>query len=87
MISALAFAAGFAAGWITRSSLDASRSASVQLVAFGLETIARIKRALAIEREQLEDLVAEAQEAAARRHAERGVERSAAEAAPVEHAA
>jgi hypothetical protein len=87
MISALAFAAGFAAGWMTRSSLDASRSATVQLVAFALDTMTRIKRALAIEREQLEDLVAEAQEAAARRQAERAVDPGAAEAPPVEHAA
>ncbi len=85
MKTALAFAAGFAAGWLTRSTLDPSRSAAAQVVSMALDAAARIKRAVAIEREQLEDLVAEAREAAARRQAER--EGRGAQAAPAERAA
>jgi hypothetical protein len=81
----MAFAAGFAAGWLSRSTLDPSKSAMVQVVAFGLDTVARIKRRLAIEREQFEDLVAEARDVVARRRAERAQE--PAEDAPVENAA
>ena len=87
MRSALAFAAGFAAGWLTRSTVEGSRSATVQLVAFGLDVVERIKRALAIEREHLEDVVAEAQDAVARRRTARAQRRRGPEAATAEHAA
>jgi hypothetical protein len=92
MKSTLAFAAGFATGWLTRSTLDSSKPAAVQIVAFGLDVAGRVKRALAIEREHFEDLVAEAQDAVARRRAERaeeGAERvkEGAEIEPVGHAA
>jgi hypothetical protein len=85
MMHMLAFAAGFAAGWLARSGVDSSKSAVIEVTALGLDTVARIKRALAIEREQLEDLVAEARDLAARRRARRA--RTRAEAEPVEHAA
>jgi hypothetical protein len=85
MMSTLAFAAGFAAGWLSRSAIG-SKSALVQIVALGLDGVARVKRAAAIEREHLEDLMAEARDVVARRRAERARNRVA-EAAPVEHAA
>lgn len=78
----LAFAAGFAAGWLARSTLASSKSGLVHLAALGLDTVARVQRAVAIEREQLEDMVAEARDLAARRRAKR-----AHAEAPVEHAA
>jgi hypothetical protein len=81
----LAFAAGFAAGWLARSAVDSSKSAVIEMTALGLDAVARIKRALAVEREQFEDLIAEARDLAARRRARRA--RARAEAAPVEHAA
>jgi hypothetical protein len=86
MTSTLTFAAGFAAGWLSRSTFDPSKSAVVQMVALGLDAISRIKRRLAIEREQFEDMVAEARDVVARRRAERAREREEEEAA-VEHAA
>jgi hypothetical protein len=79
------FAAGFATGWLTRSTIDSSKSAVVQLVAFGVDAVARMKRAMAIERERLEDLVAEAHDAVARRQARRT--KTHAEETPVENAA
>ncbi len=86
MMSTLAFAAGFAAGWLSRSAIDGPKSAVVQIVALGLDGVARVKRAAAIEREQLEDLVAEARDMVARRRAERARDRVA-EAPAVGHAA
>jgi hypothetical protein len=85
----LAFVAGFVAGWVTRSTFDPARSATVQIVAFGLDVVARMKRMLAVERERFEDLVAEARDEAARRRAARAepLEDLDPEAAPVENAA
>jgi hypothetical protein len=85
MMTMLAFAAGFAAGWLARSATESSRSAVIEVTALGLDTVARVKRAIAIEREQFEDLVAEARDLAARRRARRA--RGRTEAATVEHAA
>jgi hypothetical protein len=51
---------GFASGWIARSTVDSSRQAVVKLVAFGYAAAARARRIFAIEREYLDDLVAEA---------------------------
>lgn len=84
------FAAGFAAGWLGRSVVDPSKSVTVQIVAFGMDTLARIKRAVAVERERFEDLVAEAQDAVARKRAERAEraeERADGVASAAEHAA
>jgi hypothetical protein len=85
MMNMLAFAAGFAAGWLARSAAGSSKSAVIEVTAVGLDTVARIKRALAIEREQFEDMVAEARDLAARRRARRA--RGQADAEAVEHAA
>ncbi len=54
------FAAGVAAGWIARSTVDSSRDAAVRLVELGYLAAERLRRILALEREWLDDLVAEA---------------------------
>lgn len=89
METPFAFVAGFVAGWLTRSTLDPAKSATVQIVAFGLDVVARVRRMLAIERERFEDLAAEARHEAARRRAARTepLDDLAAEAAAVENAA
>jgi hypothetical protein len=53
------FVAGFASGWLARGQVDSSRAAAVALVATYFKAIERVKRIVAIEREHLEDLVAE----------------------------
>jgi hypothetical protein len=53
------FLAGFASGWAVRSTVDSSRDLVVGLVAVVYGTVDRVKRLVAIEREHLEDLVAE----------------------------
>lgn len=55
-----AFALGFAAGWAARATTDSSRSAALTLVAAAIAAFERVKRRVAIERDHLEDLVAEA---------------------------
>jgi hypothetical protein len=57
---AVSFTAGFAAGWIARSTVDSSREAVVKLVSLGYEAAARVRRIFALERERLDDLAAEA---------------------------
>ena len=55
----LGFVAGFAGGWMARGQVDSSRSAVVAVVATYFKAVERVKRIVAIEREHLEDLVAE----------------------------
>jgi hypothetical protein len=59
MIGAGIFAAGFASGWVARGSVDSSRGAVVAVVATYFKAVERMKRLVAIEREHLEDLIAE----------------------------
>jgi hypothetical protein len=54
------FVLGFAGGWLVRSSFDSSRTAAVRGVSAMMSAVDRVKRAVAMEREHLEDLVAEA---------------------------
>jgi hypothetical protein len=86
MKNALIFVAGFGAGWLTRSTFHSSKSATVQVLAFALDTVARFKRALAIEKEQLEDIMAEAHDAVVRRRAEH-VREEQTDSAPADQAA
>jgi hypothetical protein len=51
--------AGFAGGWVIRSSVDSSRGIAVSGVSALYGAVERGRRLLAIEREHLEDLVAE----------------------------
>jgi hypothetical protein len=53
------FLAGFASGWVVRSTVDSSRSLAVSGVGAVFGTLERVRRVLAIEKEHLEDLVAE----------------------------
>jgi hypothetical protein len=53
------FLAGFASGWVVRSTVDSSRSLAVSGVSAVFGTMERVRRVLAIEKEHLEDLVAE----------------------------
>ena len=70
MISIGLFLAGFTSGWIVRSSVDSSRGAAVSGLAALFGVVDRVKRAVAMEKEHLEDLVAEAR---AQYEARRGV--------------
>ena len=54
------FLAGFGTGWVARSAVDSSRSAVVATLAAAMGAFERVQRAVAMEREHLEDLVAEA---------------------------
>jgi hypothetical protein len=69
------FLAGFASGWVVRSTVDSSRGLAVSGVSAVFGTLERVRRVLAIEKEHLEDLVAEgkAKHSAGRRHTSRGV--------------
>jgi hypothetical protein len=60
MISFGLFLAGFGAGWVARSAVDSSRGAVVATMAAAMGAWDRVQRAVAMEREHLEDLVAEA---------------------------
>ncbi len=53
------FLAGFASGWVVRSTVDSSRGLAVSGVSAVFGTLERVRRVLAIEQEHLEDLVAE----------------------------
>ena len=53
------FVAGFASGWVVRSTVDSSRDLAVGLVSVAYGAYDRTKRLVAIEREHLEDLIAE----------------------------
>jgi hypothetical protein len=60
MLRLATFALGFTAGWVARGTTGTSRSAALTILAAALAAIDRIKRAAAIEKDRLEDLVAEA---------------------------
>jgi hypothetical protein len=53
------FLAGFASGWVVRSAVDSSRGLAVAGISALYGTAERLRRLVAIEREHLEDLVAE----------------------------
>jgi hypothetical protein len=53
------FLAGFASGWVVRSTVDSSRTLAVSGVSAVFGTLERVRRVMAIEKEHLEDLVAE----------------------------
>ncbi|MGO8998249.1 MAG: hypothetical protein ACLQVI_33430 [Polyangiaceae bacterium] len=51
--------AGFASGWVVRSAVDSSHDLAVGVISVAYGAYDRTKRLVAIEREHLEDLVAE----------------------------
>ncbi len=53
------FVAGFASGWVARSAVDSSHELAVGVISVAYGAYERTKRIVAIEREHLEDLVAE----------------------------
>jgi hypothetical protein len=85
MKSTVVFAAGFAAGWLSRSAVASSRGAAVSLLAFVLDLAERVRRRGAIERERLDDLVAEARAHASARRTGRATKSGGEE--PMERAA
>jgi hypothetical protein len=54
------FVAGFASGWAVRTTVDSSRSLAVSLISSFYGAVDRVSRAVGMEREHLEDLLAEA---------------------------
>lgn len=53
------FAFGLVVGWAARSTVDSSREMVVKLVSLGFTMTEHVRRILALERERLDDLVAE----------------------------
>ena len=60
MKSILAFGVGFAGGWAARSLADSPQGVGVKLLEVAMKTKDRVARWAAVEREHLEDIVAEA---------------------------
>lgn len=60
MLSLGILLAGLGTGWMARSSVTSSRDAAVKAIAGALGVVDRVRRAIAMEREHVEDLYAEA---------------------------
>lgn len=60
MLKYATFALGFAAGWTARGTTQSSRGAFLSILAATLSAVDRVKRRIAIERDTLEDWIAEA---------------------------
>jgi len=60
MKSVLAFGVGFAGGWAARSLADSPQDVGVKLLEIALDAKDKVGRWAAVERERLEDMVAEA---------------------------
>jgi hypothetical protein len=86
MKTTLAFAAGFAAGWLSRAAASSSQGAAVTLLAFVMDATERLRRRATIERERLDDLVAEARAHVSARRAARATRSKPAEE-PMDRAA
>lgn len=65
----LAFGAGVAGGWAIRSLSDSPEGAGVKLLEVGLKAKDRLESWAAVERERLDDMVAEARSNIARSEA------------------
>jgi hypothetical protein len=75
------FLAGFTSGWAVRSTVDSSRALAVDVISVFYGLVDRVGRAAGMEREHIEDLLAEAR---AKFDAERGrAARGTTESAPV----
>ncbi len=53
------FLAGFASGWVVRSTIDSTNDVPVRLMSAIFGATERVRRTIAMERERLEDIVAE----------------------------
>jgi len=60
MKSVFSFALGFGAGWAVRSMADSSEGVGIKLMAVALKTKEHFDQWIAVEREHLEDMFAEA---------------------------
>jgi hypothetical protein len=60
MVTVGIFIAGVATGWVVRTSVDSSRTLAVKLISGFYGVVDRASRAVSMEREHLEDLLAEA---------------------------
>jgi len=60
MKSLLAFGLGFAGGWAARSLADSPQGVGVKLLEMAIRAKERVGKWVAVERENLEDMVAEA---------------------------
>jgi len=60
MKSVLAFGVGFVGGWAARSLADSPQGVGVKLLEVAMNTKERVGRWAAVERERLEDMLAEA---------------------------
>ena len=58
--SILAFGVGFAGGWAARSLADSPQGVGVKLIEVAMNAKERVSRWAAVERERLEDMMAEA---------------------------
>jgi len=58
--SVLAFGVGFAGGWAARSLADSPQGVGVNLLEIAMNAKERVGRWAAVERERLEDMMAEA---------------------------
>jgi hypothetical protein len=66
MKSVFSFALGFGAGWAVRSMADSSEGVGIKLMAVALKTKEHFDQWIAVEREHLEDMFAEARTKAGR---------------------
>ena len=60
MVTVGIFLAGVATGWAVRTTVDSSRTLAVKVISTFYGIVDRASRAVSMEREHLEDLVAEA---------------------------
>jgi hypothetical protein len=59
MTTLASFLAGFLTGWAVRSTVDSPWSLGARVLDAGYRARARVRRWIAVERERIEDLVAE----------------------------
>jgi hypothetical protein len=60
MASVASLAVGFVAGWLVRASVESAHEATVLVLGGAFAAFQRLERLAAIERDRLEDLMAEA---------------------------
>jgi hypothetical protein len=58
-MTAVSFIAGFVGGWAVRSAVDSPHALGVRALDLAYRTKARLSRWAAVERERVEDLIAE----------------------------
>ena len=74
------FLAGFGSGWVARGTVESSRALFVKVLAGAMGAADRVQRAVAMEREHLEDIYAEARTLFEQNRARRAANEAATEA-------